>query len=612
MSFSSQVPVMNVLKHLLRYILKRKPLALMVVIFIFIAQIAELTVPLLIGITIDNILNSLESGNFQSQAVFSGVVLIVFASLIRGITHFFGRYLGYLQGEAVIREIRTDLFVKYETSNLKFFDKHKTGDLMSRATTDLEPISEFVVWGERILLQATLTYIGIYFVLYSIDKTLFVLIAIVTPSLLILSYWISRILGPLFFELREKYGELTAVINENISGAQIVRAFHAEEREKQKFDVQNQGYMHLRAYAFKIRSLFLPMIMLIINILVTILIYAGGVAAVEDRISVGMLITLFTYFTMLALPTRFLAFSLIMYQRVVAAGNRVFTLLEDTSFTEQESSGCVITSEETPTIIFDEVSFQYTDNPVLSKISLSISPGEKLAILGSTGSGKSTLISLIPRFQDPSEGTIKIKYSGGTFNLQDLNLAEWRKKVGYIHQEPYLFGRTIAENLTFELSDIKESEIERVLTITQLSEFVNGLPDGIHTVVGERGVTLSGGQKQRLAIARLILRDNPIMILDDSTSSLDVYTESQFLKDFHIMLTKSKRKHTVIWITQRLSTLKNVDRIIILNRGRIFEQGSHEDLLNNGKIYPLLWKTQETGQVDIKITIEKIFQERGE
>ncbi|MHA1945365.1 MAG: ABC transporter ATP-binding protein [Candidatus Hodarchaeales archaeon] len=603
---------MNVLKHLLAYILKRKLLASMVIVFIFIAQIAELAIPLLMGITIDNILKSLESGNFESQVVFSGVILIFLSSLVRGITHFFGRYLGYLQGEAVIREIRTDLFVKYETSNLKFFDKHKTGDLMSRATTDLEPISEFVVWGERILLQATLTYTGIYLVLFSIDKTLFILIAIVTPSLLILSYWISRILGPLFFELREKYGELTAVINENISGAQIVRAFHAEGREKQKFDVQNQGYMHLRAQAFKIRSLFLPMIMLIINLLVTILIYAGGVAAIEDRISVGMLITLFTYFTMLALPTRFLAFSLIMYQRVVAAGNRVFRLLEDPSFTEQEKSGIIISSEETPTIMFDNVSFHYNDNAVLSNISVTISPGENIAILGSTGSGKSTLISLIPRFQDPSKGTIKIKYSGESNDLKDLNLSEWRRKVGYIHQEPYLFGRTIAENLTFDLSDIKESRIEQVLKITQLSEFAYGLPDGIHTIVGERGVTLSGGQKQRLAIARMILRNNPVMILDDSTSSLDVYTESQLLKSFHEMLEQSPRIHTVIWITQRLSTLKNVDRIIILHRGRIFEQGSHKELLKNGKIYPLLWKTQETGQIDIKLTLEKIFQGRGD
>ncbi|MHA1543176.1 MAG: ABC transporter ATP-binding protein, partial [Candidatus Hodarchaeales archaeon] len=294
------------------------------------------------------------------------------------------------------------------------------------------------------------------------------------------------------------------------------------------------------------------------------------------------------------------------------AGNRVFTLLEDTSFTEQEISGHVISSEETPAIIFDNVSFQYTDNHVLSKISISISPGEKLAILGSTGSGKSTFISLIPRFQDPTEGAINIKYPGETFNLKDLNLAEWRKKVGYIHQEPYLFGRTIAENLTFELTDIKDEEIEQVLTVTQLSDFVNGLTDGIHTLVGERGVTLSGGQKQRLAIARMILRNNPIMILDDSTSSLDVYTESQFLKEFQLMLEQSPKDHTVIWITQRLSTLKNVDRIIILNRGIIFEQGSHEELLKTGKIYPLLWKTQETGQVDIKLTIEKIFKERDE
>ncbi len=603
---------MNVLKQLLSYLLTRKSLALLVLVSISISQVAELAIPLLIGITIDNILKSLETGNFETSLVLSGVFLIVIASLIRGIMHFVGRYSGYLQGEAIIREIRSDLFVKYETSNLKFFDRHRTGDLMSRATTDLEPIGEFLVWGERILLQAFLTYTGIYLILLSIDVTLFLLIAVVTPSLILLSYGISRILGPLFFELREKYGELTAVITENISGAQIVRAFHAEEREKQKFDQHNQGYMELRAYAFKIRSIFLPSIVLVVNLLVTILIYAGGVAAIEERISTGILISLFTYFTMLALPTRFLAFSLITYQRVVAAGNRVFSLIEDTSFTEKEMVGYAVPLSETPHILFDRVSFKYSDRTILSNISLTIKSGEKVAILGSTGSGKSTLISLIPRFQDVTSGQVLVEYNGNSHNIADLDLSTWRKCVGFVHQEPFLFGRTIAENLIFELGDIDTKEIEQVLKITQLAEFVKSLPDGLNTLVGERGVTLSGGQKQRLAIARMLLRKNPIMVLDDATSSLDIYTEAQFLKAFDKMLKTSSIKHTVIFITQRLSTLKNVDRIVILNRGQIIEEGTHDELIKTGEIYPLLWKTQESGQIDVKLTLEKIIKEREE
>ncbi len=592
--------------------LTQKALAFIVILAIFISQVAELAIPLLIGLTIDNILKSIETGNFETSLVLSGVGLIVIASLIRNITHFLGRYSGYLQGEAIIRKIRTDLFIKYETSNMKFFDRHRTGDLMSRATTDLEPIGEFLVWGERILLQAFLTYTGIYLVLLSIDVTLFVLIAIVTPSLLLLSYWISRILGPLFFELREKYGELTAVITENISGAQIVRAFHAEEYEKRKFDEQNQGYMELRAYAFKIRSLFLPSIVLVVNLLVTILIYAGGVAAIQERVTIGLLISLFTYFTMLALPTRFLAFSLITYQRVVAAGNRVFSLIEDTSFTEQEMVGYRVPSNETPEIQFDQAFFKYSDRTILSNISLTIKSGEKIAILGSTGSGKSTLISLIPRFQDVSSGQVLVKYNGDTHNITDLDLSTWRKRVGFVHQEPFLFGRTIKENLTFELGDIGTKEIEQFLEITQLADFVKSLPNGIDTIVGERGVTLSGGQKQRLAIARMLLRKNPIMILDDATSSLDIYTEALFLEAFDDLLKSSPIKHTVIFITQRLSTLKNVDRIIILNRGQIVEEGTHDKLMSTGEIYPLLWKTQEDGQVDIKLTLEKIIKERDE
>lgn len=601
---------MNVLKHLFTYIARRKQLAFLVIITIFIAQIAELLIPLLVGITIDNILNSLDSGNFQSSIVLTGVVLIVISSLIRGITHFFGRYLGYLQGEAIIKEIRADLFRKYETSNLRFFDQHRTGDLMSRATTDLDPISEFLVWGERILLQAFLTYTGIYFVLLSIDPILFVIIAIVTPSLILLSFWVSRILGPLYFDIREQYGQLTAVITENISGAQIVRAFHAEDREKSRFDKENIDYMKLRAYAFKIRSFFLPMILLIINFLITILIYAGGSAAIDDRISPGLLITLFTYFTMLAMPTRFLAFSLIMYQRVVAAGNRVFSLLEDPSYTEEEESGAIIPEGITPDIIFENVSFQINEREILTNISLEIKAGERVAILGSTGSGKSSLISLIPRFQKISSGRINIRIEDQEWDLTDINLSEWRKKIGFVHQEPFLFGRTLAENLTFELKEVDDDEVQRVLKIAQLSDFVENLPDGTDTLVGERGVTLSGGQKQRLAIARMLLRNNPIMIFDDSTASLDIYTEAEFLSAFQKMLDNSKMKSTIIHITQRLSTIKNIDKIIILNKGRIIEQGTHEDLLKDGTVYPLLWQTQESGQVDIKLTLEKILQDQ--
>jgi ATP-binding cassette subfamily B protein len=607
MSFS-----VNVLKHLFTYIARRKQLAFLVIITIFIAQIAELLIPLLVGITIDNILNSLDSGNFQSSIVLTGVVLIVISSLIRGITHFFGRYLGYLQGEAIIKEIRADLFRKYETSSLRFFDQHRTGDLMSRATTDLDPISEFLVWGERILLQAFLTYTGIYLVLLSIDPILFVIIAIVTPSLILLSYWVSRILGPLYFDIREQYGQLTAVITENISGAQIVRAFHAEDREKSRFDKENMDYMKLRAYAFKIRSFFLPMILLIINFLITILIYAGGSAAIDDRISPGLLITLFTYFTMLAMPTRFLAFSLIMYQRVVAAGNRVFSLLEDPSYTEEEESGVIIPDGITPDIVFENVSFQINEREILTNISLEIKAGERVAILGSTGSGKSSLISLIPRFQKISSGRIKIRIDDQEWDLTNVNLSEWRKKIGFVHQEPFLFGRTLAENLTFELKKVDDEEVQRVLKIAQLSDFVENLPDGTDTLVGERGVTLSGGQKQRLAIARMLLRNNPIMIFDDSTASLDIYTEAEFLSAFQKMLDKSKMKNTIIHITQRLSTIKNIDKIIILNKGRIIEQGTHEDLLEDGTVYPLLWQTQESGQVDIKLTLEKILQDQEE
>ncbi|MFX1285506.1 MAG: ABC transporter ATP-binding protein [Promethearchaeota archaeon] len=602
---------MHVLKHLLKYVFQRKMLAISVLIFIFIAQIAELSIPILVGITIDQILSSLLEERFEITVVLTGVFLIIIASVIRGISYFLGRWIGYLQGEKIIYDIRKDLFTKYSTSSLAFFDIHHTGDLMARATTDLEPISEFLVWGERILLQASLTYVGIYIVLYLIDIRLFLLIGIVTPTLFILSYFVSTKLGPLFFDIRQQYGKLTTVIQENIAGIQIVKAFNAEAREKKKFDKENFAYFDLRAYAFRIRSIFLPMILFVVNLLITILIFAGGYQVIQGDISPGLLITLFTYFIMLAIPTRFLAFSLIMYQRVSAAGDRVFTLLESPTHLSEFPDAKIFLDNITPTIIFDKVSFSYDNRKVLSNISLTINPGERIAILGPTGSGKTTFISLFPRFYDPTKGRILIKTDQTTYGLDELQTKSWREKVGFVHQEPFLFGRTIAENIAFGVPEAGIEQINEVIKITQLDGFVNNLPDGLETIIGERGVTLSGGQKQRVAIARMLLRKCPIMILDDATSSLDISTEAKFQEAFENYLDKSQNKPIVIFITQRLSTLKMVDRIIIFNRGQIIEQGTHKELLKKGQIYPLLWKTQEDGMIDIKLALEKIIQERS-
>ncbi|MFW9992543.1 MAG: ABC transporter ATP-binding protein [Candidatus Odinarchaeota archaeon] len=605
--------LLHVLLRLFRYISRRKKIALGILVFLLVAQLAELTIPLLTGWTIDQILNALEEQRFEFAIVLFGALIIVVSSLIRGVTAFIARYLGYILGENVIYEIRRDLFMKYENSSLSFFDKHHTGDLMARATTDLEPIAEFLVWSTRVFFQALVTFTGVYLVLLLIDVRLFLLISIVSPTLFILSYYVSRRLGPLYFDIREQYGQLTTVVQENIAGAQVVRAFNAEEREKAKFNRENLAYMNLRITAFKIRSIFLPFILFLVNLLITILVFVGGMLVIQEAINPGLLVTLFMYFAMLAMPTRFLAFSLIMYQRIKAAGERVFTLLETRDDLEEERdkpTEIFHIAERPPSIIFDSVSFTYDKKKkVLDSISLVIEPGERVALLGPTGSGKSTLVSLIPRFYDPSEGRIIIRTSTDDRDLRELSLKSWRKNIGIVHQEPFLFGRTIAENIAFGLPEVTGEQIEEVARIAQVNEFIENFEDGYGTIIGERGVTLSGGQKQRVAIARMLLREPLLMILDDATSSVDTATENAFQEAFEDFIVRSKRKSTMIFITHRLSTVKNADRIIILNKGRILEQGSHENLLQNGNVYPLLWKTQEAGMVDIKIALEKIALE---
>jgi len=466
-------------------------------------------------------------------------------------------------------------------------------------------MGEFLVWGTRVFFQAFITFGGIYIVLLLVDVRLFILMSIFFPLFILLPYFISRKLGPLYFDIRKQYGKLTTVVQENIAGAQVVRAFNAAELEKEKFDRENNGYMLLRKYAYKIRSLFLPLILFVVNLLVTLLIFAGGMLVINGSITAGLLITLFTYFIMLSMPTRFLAFSLIMYQRVKAAGERVFTLLNVPE--RVESGGEEYVTGKVPDIVFNSVTFSYDGKKkVLDGVDITLKSGEKVAILGPTGSGKSTLVSLIPRFYDPAEGKVEVITGDKRTDIKEFELKSWRKTVGIVHQEPFLFGRTIAENVTFGMKETSREQLEKVLEIAQVKEFTDNFKDGHETVIGERGVTLSGGQKQRIAIARMLLRKPEIIIMDDATSSVDTVTENAFQETFENYLEESREKPTVVFITHRLSTVKNADRIIIMNKGRILEQGTHGELLEEGTVYPLLWKTQEAGMVDLKIALEKI------
>jgi ABC-type multidrug transport system fused ATPase/permease subunit len=348
------------------------------------------------------------------------------------------------------------------------------------------------------------------------------------------------------------------------------------------------------------------MVLFLINLLITVLIFTGGVLVIQLEISIGTLITLLTYFTMLSMPTRFLAFSLIIYQRTRAAGERVFTLLEQPTEISLSSSGKPYPDNNTPKIELQDVSFAYGKYSVISDISLTLHPGDRIAILGPTGSGKSTLVSLIPRFYEVNSGCILVTSLSDIHNVNDLDLKSWRDLFGIVHQEVFLFGRSIKENIMFGDQNATDEEIEQVAKIAQVDTFVQQFPDKYDTIIGERGVTLSGGQKQRVAIARMLLKKPRIMILDDATSSVDISTESEFQQAFEKYVKNLNYNPIVIFITHRLSTVKMANQIVIMNKGRIVEQGNHKELLEKGKIYPALWQTQEAGMVDLKLALEEI------
>jgi ABC-type multidrug transport system fused ATPase/permease subunit len=514
----------------------------------------------------------------------TSVLIIIVSIVISALLEYVRRYAIQYIGQKAVFNLRNDLYKSLQEKSFSFYDEAQTGQLMSRVTHDVRSMQRVMSMWFASFANISISYILVLGLLLSINYRLTLLSLIPAPFVLFVSYRYNRVARPLHRERRRKLGDIESFLQQNITGIRVVRTFTQEGRETEKYSEKNQEYMGLNLKTIRYRALY-PNLNDVFYSLATVALYwYGGSFLMGNTISLGDLL-LFTRMMMrLMQPLRFISMLTSMYTSAMAGAERVFGMMDQEPDVKDRPDAIQLPPLKGE-VLFENVSFEYIKGKlVLENINLTVQPGETIAILGATGSGKSTMIYLLPRFYDVTSGRVLID----GYDVREVVLKSLRKQIGISLQEVFLFSTTIKENIAYGRPDTALSEIIKVAKAAQAHEFIMSFPDGYDTFVGERGATLSGGQKQRIAIARALLMDPKILIMDASTSFVDTETESKIQKALEALF----KNRTTLVITQRLSTIKTANRIIILKDGKIGEAGTHEELLAKNGIYTRIYKTQ--------------------
>ncbi len=586
-----------------------------------VATVAQLAVPKLVQNMIDTVTNGFAANTildlpalFQGQAasafgysidelstiqanslnwLINGALVIVLFAVVRGLFSFAQAYFAETTSQGVAYDFRNELFSKLQRLSFSYYDQHQTGQLMIRATDDVEKVRLFIAQGLILATQAFLLFVLTLIILFLTNWQLTLAILPILPLALILFMIFGSLARPLFEEVQKRLSALNTILQEALAGIKVVKAFNREKYEQERFDKSVDHFFEQQVKVQRVFSVLFPLIFTLAQVGGAIILYFGGRQIITGTLTVGQYQEFNLYLLYIFFPLGQLGFIISLMAQASASAKRIFEIVDAKNDVENKPDAIALPAIE-GRVEFDNVRFSYfeSSDDVLSEVNFTAEPGETIALLGSTGSGKTTIINLIPRFYDVREGAVKIDGK----DVRDVTLDSLRSQIGIVLQETNLFSGTIRDNIAFGRPEASLEEVEAAAKAAAAHDFIKGFPDAYETPVGERGTTLSGGQKQRIAIARALLLDPKLLILDDSTSSVDLVTEHKIQKALDNLMDG----RTSFVIAQRISTVLNADKIIVLDKGKIHAIGQHQELMENSHIYADIYNSQLVDDAEIE------------
>jgi ATP-binding cassette subfamily B protein len=557
------------------------------VICILLATLFSMLVPWLLEWVIDV---GIHTGSFSE--LFTVALAILAVSAFRGLFAYGQGYLSQELSALVAYDLRDMVYKHLQNLSFSFHDDSETGQIMSRMTADIEAVRNFFPMGFFRGITAIATFAGVAIYLFYVNVTLALVTLVSVPIMLFLSARVVKRLRPLWLAVQNGVGELSTIMQESLSGVRVVKSFTREDFEIQKFGKTNMSVRELNMSAMRLSAWNQPLLVFALNVITVLVLWIGGIAVIKHSLSLGVLVAVTQYVLLLGTPVRTFGFMINWWVRGLSGGTRIFAILDTVSDIQDAPEAQTLQKVEGH-VQLDHISFAYGNGvEVLHDITIDAKAGQVVAILGPTGSGKSSLLNLIPRFYDVTKGSVLVD----GHDVRDVTQSSLRRSVGLVLQDVFLFNATIRENIAYGVVGATEEQIINAAKIARIHDFILTLPDGYDTWVGERGLTLSGGQKQRVAIARTLLLNPSILILDDSTSSVDMETEYLIQQALEAVMAG----RTTFIVASRLRTIKNADQILVLERGHIVERGTHDMLVKQGGSYARLYDLQLRDQEEFE------------
>lgn len=569
---------MGSIRWIFGYINKYKIRFYFAFVAVLISSLISMINPYLSGKLVDEVIMK---NKLNMLIYILGIMILV--TVIKAIIRYTYQMTFEHVSQNVIFEIRQQMYNKLQELDLDYYNKTRTGDIMARMTGDMDAIRHFVAWVMYNIFENVTLFIFAIGSMFIINAKFTIFMFLLTPVVAYCAYKMTIESNPIFYDIREQFSKLNTVVQENISGNRVVKAFAKEKYEISKFEEKNKSYMDSNMDLAKFTQKYMPLLNGLSNMFTVVMILVGGILIINDKLTMGELVMFNGLIWAINNPMNMVGWLINDVQRFIAASRKIRILLSEETKIKNPVDG-IKPKKINGEIEFRNVNFEYGYETVLKNINFHIKPGQRVAIFGQTGSGKSTIINLIERFYDVTSGEILID----GVNIKEYDIHALRKNISISMQDVFLFSNTIEENIRYGIPDVESSRIAWAAEMSDADNFINKLSESYETIVGERGVGLSGGQKQRITLARSIIKDPSILILDDTTSALDVETEAVIQKNLNAIY---KDKTTFI-IAHRISSIKNSDLILVLDNGEIIESGTHEELINAHGYYYEVYKEQ--------------------